>query len=643
MRDAPNSPAPPILSPHVLRELPLGAVKPRGWLLDQLRLQADGLTGHLEDLWADVGPNSAWLGGGGERWERGPYYLDGLVPLAHLLGDARLLERAGRWIEALLASQRPDGSFGPARNDDPWPRMIALKALSQHADATGDARVVPFMTRYLRFLHGALLARPLSSWGQARGAENVLSVLWLFRRTEEAWLLDLAHLLLRQTLDWARFFREELPDAPATAFHHLTHVVNVAMGLKTFAVQAHLGKEDQLAALRAALASLDQKHGLVNGMFSGDEWLAGRDPHHGVETCAVVELMFTLEESLRAFGTGDLADRLEAVAYNALPASCTADMTAHQYHQQPNQVLVSVATRDWTFSGDDANLFGLEPHFGCCTANLHQGWPKFVASLWMGTPDDGIAFVAYGPSEVNALLGGEQVQLRAETGYPFEEDVRVGVHTEAPARFPLYLRIPGWCQEARLEVNGERLAATPDARGFVRLERAWRAGDEVKLTLPMTVRPLPRDRGALGLALGPLVLAVTPGETWTRVTNDPPRIGGRFADWEVRPRKSWNFGLALDPRAPNGSCAVERLSVGRVPWGLEDVPLRVRVRGVRLKSWGLQCSSAAPPPHSPVPTTLPLDPVTLVPYGCARLRVAEYPVVQPTTSGWGSTWAPSEP
>ncbi|GHO89805.1 hypothetical protein KSZ_78110 [Dictyobacter formicarum] len=75
--------------------LPTGAIRPDGWLYEQLRLQAQGLTGHLDEIWPDVGPNSAWLGGTGEEWERGPYYCDGLIPLAYMLQDEQLIKKAG--------------------------------------------------------------------------------------------------------------------------------------------------------------------------------------------------------------------------------------------------------------------------------------------------------------------------------------------------------------------------------------------------------------------------------------------------------------------------------------------------------------------------------------------------------------------
>ena len=614
-----------------LRELPLGAVRARGWLLDQLRLQADGLTGHLEELWEDVGPNSGWLGGRGEDWERGPYYLDGLVPLAHLLGDETLIGKARRWTEAILASQRQDGFFGPTSNDDWWPRMVGLKVLIQHEEATGDARVEPFLRRYFEHQARELPSRPLSGWGEARGAENVLSVLWLHGRGGEPWLLDLARTLLDQTLDWGAYLTEHLIGGPATTFDHRTHVVNVAMGLKHAAARHLLGAGGQREIIHAALDKLDRFHGMPNGMFSGDEWLAGLGPQRGVETCAVVEAMYSLEVLARTFGDGALADRLERIALNALPAAISADMRAHQYHQQVNQVSCTVARREWTFSGDDANIFGLEPHFGCCTANLHQGWPKFVRSLWARAPG-GLAALAYAPCQVSAQVGGGEVRLETVTDYPFGDAVTLRVDGAPPAPFELRLRVPAWCAAPELSLNGEAHACAPDQDGFVSVERAWRAGDQLRLRLPMSVRALPRPNGAVSLALGPLLLAFSPGETWSRL----PGSEG-FGDWEVRPRHSWNFGLALDPAAPNGGCEVRRfgptsppftLKNGRPPVDVDRVPLKVYAPGHLLPEWDLRGNSAAPPP--PVPEARqPTHRITLVPYGCARVRVAEFPLLRP--------------
>ena len=147
------------------RLLPLGEVKPAGWLARQLRVQADGLSGHLDEFWPDVGPNSGWLGGTGESWERGPYFLDGLVPMAYLLDDAKLKAKAQQWVDWTLNNQRADGMIGPAKNDDWWPRMVMVKVLAQYFEVTGDARVLPVLTRYFHYQLAAMPGRPLASWG----------------------------------------------------------------------------------------------------------------------------------------------------------------------------------------------------------------------------------------------------------------------------------------------------------------------------------------------------------------------------------------------------------------------------------------------------------------------------------------------
>ncbi|GAA3888820.1 beta-L-arabinofuranosidase domain-containing protein [Streptomyces sedi] len=612
-------------------QLALGEIRPAGWLRRQLRLQAEGLTGRVEEIWPDLGPGSGWLGGPGEDWERGPYYLDGLVPLAHVLDDAALREKAARWIEWMLASQRPDGQFGPESNDDWWPRMVALKVLVQHAEATGDARVPGFLARYFTYQLAHLPGRPLTEWGAVRATENVLAALWLHARDPDPRWLALSELLLEQNADWVGYLTgDELITGPATVFEHRTHGPNVAMGLKVPAVRALLdeasgrGGEGGYARLTACLAALDRWHGQVHGMFSGDEWLAGREAHHGIETCQVMEYLFTLEQSALAFGEGALGDLAELVAFNHLPAAFDPEMRAHQYHQQANQISATVAERRWTLSSDDANIFGLEPHFGCCLANMHQGWPKFVASLWMrSVGDDGLTAFAYGPSTVRTRVGGTEVTVEQTTDYPFEETVRLDVSVSAPVRFPLRLRVPGWCRgSATLTVDGEPHPLAPGADGYAVLDRTWSGGETLRLTLPMRLRKERRERGALGLRLGPLVLVAAVPESW-RPLPDARGLG----EWEVVPLGSWNHGLYLGDGLENWP--IRRTPVPEVPFAAATAPVTVRGRGARVYSWRIEDNSAAVPPDSPVPVGSPLGDLRLVPYGCARLRLAELPTVLP--------------
>lgn len=617
-----------------LVELPLGAIRPEGWLRRQLQLQADGITGKLDEVWEDVGASNAWLGGSGDDWERGPYYLDGLLPLAHVLDDGALKTKAEKWVEAILGSQRADGQFGPTTNDDWWPRMVALKVLTQHADATDDVRVAPFLARYFRYQARALPDRPIFSWGRARGADNVLSVMWLFDRTGEDWLLDLARLLLEQTADWATFILRQLPPGVAPDFKLLTHGPNIAMGLKTPAAcylvdgdQRH--KEETLAMFEA----LERLHGLVHGVFSGDEWLAGRDPVHGVETCQVVELMFTVEQLARIFGDRRFGDYLEQIAFNLLAAANDPRMLAHQYHQQANQVLVTVAQREWSFSGDDANIFGLEPHYGCCTANLHQGWPKFVRSLWMLGEGDTLTAVAYAPCVVDVTVRGTAVRLAVDTSYPFDEAVCLTVDVPVPTTLALRLRVPGWCERPTLTVAGSRVETAVAQDGYLTVDRIWAPGDTVILSFPMPLRLVPRDRGAVGLRMGPLVMVLGVPETWHAVT-DAPGLG----EWEITPRGTWNVGLWVDPPERVQSWRITHRPVGDVPFDWRQPPVEVRALGASIPAWKLVDNSAGALPQSPVPSPLPMDQRRLVPYGSARIRIAEFPTVSPATGSTADAW-----
>lgn len=615
----------PPLDRGAFLSLPLGSVRPTGWLRAQLQLQADGFTGHLGEVWPDVGPNSGWLGGAGEDWERGPYYCDGLIPLAYLLDEPRLLDLAGRWVEWSLQSQTADGFFGPPTNDDWWPRMVVLKVLTQFHEATGDPRVIPFLERYFNYQLSHLPDRPLDKWGRARGAENVLSVFWLYHRTGDASLLKLADLLISQTLDWAHFFTTFPCKTKHTAgFDHLIHVVNVAMALKEPALRfLRDGNPDHRAAVYEGMANLDRFHGQATGMFSGDEWLAGREPFQGVELCAVVEFMFTLEHLTRIFGDSTWSDRLERIAYNALPGTITADMRARQYDQQPNQVLCSIARRAWTQNGDDSNIFGLEPNFGCCTANLHQGWPKLAASLWMATTDGGLATIAYGPSTVRLRIGDVAVGVDEETDYPFDDTVRLRIHLSRPASFPLVLRVPGWCSHGQARLNGQTLDGF-ERPGFTTIRREWRDGDVLELALEPPIQIVPREHGAVSVQRGPLVFSLQIGEDWRRLADRPGRTE-QFSDWEVHPTTPWNYALLIDPANPDRCFRLEKNPIGPRPFAGDQPPIRLRAKVRRVPAWEMIANSAGPVPESPVATDGPLEDVALAPYGCARLRVTEMP------------------
>jgi DUF1680 family protein len=354
-------------------------------------------------------------------------------------------------------------------------------------------------------------------------------------------------------------------------------------------------------------------------MFTCDEHLAGLHPSQGSELCAVVEMMYSLEQLLSITGEPHWGDRLELLAYNALPATFSPDMWTHQYVQQANQVVCQVSPeRIYVNNGPEANLFGIEPNYGCCTANLSQGWPKFASHLWMRSPDEGggLVAMAYAPCEVKTDVRGTSVHIAVTGDYPFDEHVRIDVTVDRPVAFPLWLRIPAWAQKAVVTVAGHPTYSAA-AGQFVAIRREWTGCTSLHLVLPMLSRLILRPNGRVAVTQGPLIYSLLIEEDWRRLRGS----SRHDSIWEVHPKTPWNVAIASD------GLLFAKGAVGERPFSPEGTPVRMSVKGRRVEGWQVKRNAAAEPPPSPVFSPNLLEDWTLIPYGCTNLRVTEFPTL----------------
>ncbi|HEY3381159.1 MAG TPA: beta-L-arabinofuranosidase domain-containing protein [Vicinamibacterales bacterium] len=633
------------LAQPAFRPLPLGAVRPRGWLQRQLRIQADGLTGHLDEFWPDVG-QSQWFGGTAEGWERAPYWLDGAIPLAWLLDDQPMKTRLSRYVDYIVAHQRADGWYGPypedavAKRYDMWAILLANKVLAQYHDATGDRRVLDAVVRSLRAVHAGLDRTPLYGWGKFRWYEGVVATLYAYERTHEPWLLDLARKLRTQGVDFQKLLATNdlaVPTPRRGLWKWTKHVVNTAMATKASALSWRLDQRPTDRAFATAMIEfLDRHHGQVTGMFSGDECLAGRNPLQGTELCSVVEFMYSLEHLFAVFGDPVFGDRLERVAFNALPATFAPDMWSHQYDQQVNQVQCTInPDHHWTTNGPESNLYGLEPNFGCCTSNMHQGWPKFVAHLWMKTPDEGLVAAAWAPCLVETRLRDVPVSMTVETDYPFRDIIKVTVAPGDPVRFPLLLRVPAWAVGPSVRVGSG--PEQPMAPGTLhRIEREWTKPVDLTLRFPMHAKTSVRYNEAVAVERGPLVYSLQIGEEWSRVNADKPHRELPHGDFDVRPTTPWNYGIVVDDGPQGDSLTFLERPIGERPFSPGGAGVVATAKARQIPSWKLSAGWAgeiSPPdvawsdPGKAV-TDQPVTEVTLIPYGCTNIRITEFPRVR---------------
>ena len=622
----------PPLAPSPLVKLPIGRIRPKGWLLSQLQLMKNGFTGRLPELSRFLREDSGWITLKGPGWEEMPYWLKGYADLGYILGDPEIIATAKKWLDLAFRSQQKDGFFGPTdnrKNKDLWPNMLVLSCLQSLHEATGDERVIPFLSRYFRFEHGLPEADLLpDSWQKLRGGENLESIYWLYNRTRDSFLLDLARRVYSRTADWETDIINPQRDRKwqVSGFYH---GVNITMGIRYPAVYYQQTRD------RRHLDLVEKNYSLVmnqygqqpGGMFGADENIRPGygDPRQGAETCSMVEFMNSHEALLKITGETRYADRCEEIAFNSLPAAMTPDLRALHYLTAPN--LISCDCSGEHDFQNDGTLVSFDPwSYRCCQHNAAFGWPYFTEHLWLATADNGLAAALYAPSEITAKVAdGTEVSISEETAYPFGDFIDFTVSTPAAVRFPLYLRVPDWAAEASISVDGKKLPDELQPGAYAVISREWRNGDRVRLTFfPKVVVKMWQKMGnSVSVRRGPLWFSLKIGEEWKR-------YGGTdvWPAYEILPTTPWNYGLVLDPDHPEATIVLagQRAPAGQ-PFVPEGAPVVLKARARLLPDWKPEGRMVGRIPPGPLVSAEPETEVTLIPMGCARLRIASFPFI----------------
>lgn len=600
-------------------------LKPAGWMRKQLEIQAAGLAGALDKVWRDV-RDSAWIGGEAEGWERVPYWLDGFIPLAYLLDDEDKKQRAKRYVDAILERQCADGWICPCSEEerekyDIWAVFLISKVLLVWYDCAHDERALDAVYRALRNVYELLLDGKVSikSWGKFRTFECMIAIERLYDINKEEWLVELTRILRSGGADYTEFLEDW--KTPINHWRLETHIVNIMMALKSEAVRCRLLGEEYTDEAERLWQVLEQYNATSVGAFTGDECLSGISPIQGTELCSVVELMYSAEVLFSRTGDAKWADRLERAAFNALPATITEDMWAHQYDQMSNQIETVPFPGKSLFrtNGPGSHMFGLEPHFGCCTANFGQGWPKLALSAFMHT-EDTIVNVTPIPALLDTEMNGVRVRVSADTLYPFRDSVKYTVRAEQPVTFTLRLRVPSWSLSAKLD--GETLEVRD---GFVDIEREWCDSESLTLSFERKVELDTLGGELYFVKYGPLTFSLSIEGKWYKVEYERNGVERKhpYCDWHVYRRGEFAYGF--------DSCefTVRECEGDGRPFSHSAPLLEIDARMCRI-NWEMADG------YRNVPAKYPSDrravseaqTLTLVPYGCTALRMTEMPFVE---------------
>ncbi len=631
-----------------LRLIPLvpGAICPKGWIGDQARAAANGTTGHLDewaptfrDGWKGIGIDALGANktnGTGWPLEQCAYWLDGAVRLAYILQDSALIEKVSQRLDGVvngvLASDRcsfihwTDIDLANS-NFNNWASSHIGRALVAYYQATGDERILQALVKV--YAHYPL--QPLKNeFMSHNGIANIDPMLDTYRMSGCRSILDTILSMantpsFRQTAEEWRQGR--LATGHGVATYEDTRIPAIAY-LCT-------GDTTLLRASESCYEWIEQNHMLPYGVASSEEHLAGIGSTRHTETCNVATSEWSYQKMFEITGDRKWGDRIERVFFNAAPQPLARDYQSLCYYQSPNRVqgvLPAEEPRNPANVGDRSYVYRPTGHdVLCCAGNSNRILPFYIMHMWAGTPDFGAAATLYGPSRVKLVAGKNDipVEIVEETQYPFEETIRLTILPDKKVTFPLYLRIPGWCKDPQISVNGSAIEIEVSEEGFARIDRKWRKGDQVTLLLPMQpsisegketpfpTTPYFRENNR------PISLLDQIDNPFRCVWYGPLLFSLPLPDIDANTQGEGEWRYALPSVAPEKIKITREEMPDRWDWPYNS-PLKLEVPA-KAFNWN-------PSPLYPLPAGKVIDgtdtTIVLIPYGCAKFRICMFPVAE---------------
>lgn len=610
-------------------------ITPRGWIEEFLLRQQSGLTGHPEALsypydsclWAgEIGRNTETYGSDWWRYEQTAYYSDGLLRLGYLLNDPTLIEKGEEGIRYTLENASPTGKLGNARIESMWPMCVYFRVMQACYERTGDPRIPEALERhYLNF--------PKEEIEKWRNIVTIEGMLWTYGKTGNKKLLDLCESAYNDGK-----FGDLTPEVAASDERLSMHGVTCMEELKLpMLLYAYTGKQRYLDLALNAERKLTRDHMLPDGVPASAEALVGNENViNSHETCDISDYSWTLEQFLLTTGDARWADKIEKAVFNAGAGAVTKDFRALQYFSSVNQVIATGrSNHNDFFHGSTWMAFRPTHQTECCSGNVHRFMPNYVTYMWLRGNDGAIAAALYGPSVGEfELPDGRTCRIEQRTAYPFDGEIEFVFSMKGKAEIPFQLRIPGWCDDASIRINGKSWKGECPKGSFVTIRRKFRDGDRIRLHLGMepVVTPLPGQ--GVYIQRGPLVFSYAVPQRKTEDTTVYANMNGKvpanpeFKCWSIEPAGAWNF--ALCPDAKPEVILPEGIEAGSYPFDAEQAPVKIRVPVKRI-DWTLEEERYTPRlPEGGKARAISdkTEYLDLIPYGCTELRLTVFPVAE---------------